>query len=205
MLRAAFGRVSDRKLRLFGCACVRRLWPLLADVRARRAVEVAERFADGGASRVELHAAQEGAWLVAHEAARAARTPGDTEGDAPWDAARAAAWTADPDAWEAARHSSGNAGWDVPAAVRADLLRDVLHDPFRPPPAPPERGWLTWRGGTVAQLARVVYDEGRFDDLPVLADALEEAGCADAVVLGHCRRGDHARGCWVIDLLLRRE
>jgi hypothetical protein len=55
----------------------------------------------------------------------------------------------------------------------------------------------------VPRLARGLYEEGRFADLPVLADALEEAGCADERLLGHCRSGGaHVRGCWVLDLLL---
>src|SRR5437588_522811 len=52
-------------------------------------------------------------------------------------------------------------------------------------------------------LARAAYDERRFGDLPVLADALEEAGCTDEAILAHCRgRGPHARGCWVLDQIL---
>ena len=55
----------------------------------------------------------------------------------------------------------------------------------------------------VALMAQAIYDEHRFGELPALADALEEAGCAEAAVLGHCRGGgEHARGCWVLDLLL---
>jgi hypothetical protein len=55
-------------------------------------------------------------------------------------------------------------------------------------------------------LAQAIYDERAFEHLPVLADALEEAGCTDAAILGHCRQpGPHARGCWVVDLLVGRE
>ena len=66
--------------------------------------------------------------------------------------------------------------------------------------------WLAWNGGTVRKLAEAIYDERAFDRLPVLADALEEAGCADEGVLRHCRGGGpHVRGCWVIDLILGKE
>jgi ATP-dependent Clp protease ATP-binding subunit ClpA len=66
----------------------------------------------------------------------------------------------------------------------------------------PDPSWLSGRG-TVAQIARAIYEERRWQDLPVLADALEEAGCADREILDHCRRGgEHGRGCWVIDLFL---
>jgi hypothetical protein len=55
----------------------------------------------------------------------------------------------------------------------------------------------------VVKLAQVIYDERRFTDLPILADALEEAGCTNSDVLDHCRGpGPHVRGCWVVDLLL---
>jgi hypothetical protein len=60
--------------------------------------------------------------------------------------------------------------------------------------------WLT---STVTQLARGIYDERDFDRLPILADALQDAGCDNADVLNHCRQpGPHARGCWVVDLVL---
>jgi len=62
---------------------------------------------------------------------------------------------------------------------------------------------LEWHGGLLASMARRMYDSRDFSDLPVLADALEEAGCQDQDILGHCRSGgEHVRGCWVIDLLL---
>src|SRR5262245_13975478 len=55
----------------------------------------------------------------------------------------------------------------------------------------------------VANLAWAVHDEHAFDRLPVLADALLDAGCDDPALLGHCRGpGEHARGCWAVDLLL---
>jgi hypothetical protein len=55
-------------------------------------------------------------------------------------------------------------------------------------------------------LAQVIYDERRFADLPILADALEEAGCTNTDILDHCRLpGEHVRGCWVVDLILRKE
>ena len=60
-----------------------------------------------------------------------------------------------------------------------------------------------WRTESVVGLATGIYADRAFDRLPVLADALEDAGCANADVLGHCRGpGPHARGCWVVDLLL---
>jgi hypothetical protein len=134
-------------------------------------------------------------------------------------------------------------GWEkeCPLAVRALLLRCVVGNPFRTyawtdchrcdyTPGPYQfldKQWLAWRGGTVPALARHIYDERDWSALPVLADVLEEAGCGDADILGHCR-GDggacrgcyagatwcevcggtgrlpvaHGRGCWCVDLIL---
>jgi hypothetical protein len=88
-------------------------------------------------------------------------------------------------------------------AVLPDLIRDMFGNPFRT--AIVEPSWLVWNGGTVVKIAQGVYDDRAFDRLPVLADALEDAGCHDADILGHCRHaGPHVRGCWVVDLLTGR-
>lgn len=74
------------------------------------------------------------------------------------------------------------------------------------PPLPDGSGRLfdpKWRTETVLALARAIESDRAFDRLPILADALEEAGCADERVLAHCRGpGPHARGCWVVDGVL---
>jgi hypothetical protein len=84
---------------------------------------------------------------------------------------------------------------------QARLLRDVVGNPFRPVTLDP--AWLTWNGGTVPRIAEGIYEKRAFDRMAILADALEEAGCTDADILGHCRGpGDHVRGCWLVDALL---
>ena len=81
------------------------------------------------------------------------------------------------------------------------LLRDIVGNPFRPAAVDPTV--LRWHGDAAARLAGAVYAEGAFDRLPVLADMLEQAGCADAGLLGHLRApGPHVRGCWALDLVL---
>jgi hypothetical protein len=86
-------------------------------------------------------------------------------------------------------------------AETCELIRDVFANPFRAVAL--DSGWRTPK---VTALAQAIYDERSFDRLPVLADALEEAGCHDADILNHCRRpGPHARGCWVVDLILGRQ
>jgi hypothetical protein len=83
-------------------------------------------------------------------------------------------------------------------AMLPGLIREVFGNPFRRVAADP--AWLT---STVASLAEGIYAERAFDRLPILADALQDAGCENAEVLGHCSGpGPHVRGCWVIDLLL---
>ena len=63
--------------------------------------------------------------------------------------------------------------------------------------------WLAWNDGAIRKMAQAIYDARAFDRLPLLADALEDAGCTDAAILSHCREpGEHVRGCWVVDLLL---
>jgi hypothetical protein len=194
------GKTSDRRLRLFACGCCRRIWPLLADPRCREAVEVAERFAEGLGTRKDL------------DVARASVPPG---GGGPWDtdsdrlagyyAATAAIRCVGRQAIAAASQTASWAAGYVAgrAAEQCDLLRCIFGNPFRPPPAI-DRSLLTGHSGTVVRLAESLYEERRWADMPVLADALEEAGCHDPDILGHCRGpGPHARGCWVVDLLLK--
>src|SRR5205807_9968252 len=83
-------------------------------------------------------------------------------------------------------------------AILCDLLRCVIGNPFRPASVAP-----AWRTPSVMALACAAYEDRRFEDLPLLADALEEAGCTDAAILAHCRGpGPHVRGCWALDLIL---
>jgi hypothetical protein len=88
--------------------------------------------------------------------------------------------------------------------AQARFAHDIFGNPFRPTVLDP--AWLALNDGAVRKVAQVIYDERRFADLPILADALEDAGCIDAAILAHCRGpGEHVRGCWVVDLLLGRE
>jgi len=85
--------------------------------------------------------------------------------------------------------------------AQCHLLRDIFGNPFRP--VTPDSTWLT---SNVTALAQAIYDERAFDRMPILADALEDAGCTNQEILAHCRGvGAHVRGCWVVDLLLGKE
>jgi hypothetical protein len=82
-------------------------------------------------------------------------------------------------------------------------LREVLGNPFRPPALDP--AWVHADGGALLRLASSIYGGQSFADLPILADALEEAGCQSADVLGHLRGGGlHVRGCWALDAVMGR-
>jgi hypothetical protein len=93
----------------------------------------------------------------------------------------------------------------MPKHDQVALMRCVFGNPFRSMPTA-DLTWLAWNDGTVPKLAQAIYEERHFADLPILADALEEAGCDNADILTHCRGGgEHVRGCWVVDLLLGKE
>src|SRR5208282_1599986 len=95
-----------------------------------------------------------------------------------------------------------NFGAQEEAALMADTLRDLFGNPFRPLPAlAPEI--LSWNDQVIVKMSQAIYDERAFDRLPILADALEDAGCTDADILNHCRWPfEHVRGCWLVDLIL---
>jgi hypothetical protein len=187
-------RVSERKLRLFACACCGRIGDLLPDDHYRAVLRVVEAYADGQVSMAKLTDARESTSSLRHR----------QEGYAVW-----LTTTPAEQIFEHTRVLSDIAARFVsfiPLVVederraQADLCRDVFR-PFRPLTANP--AWLAWNGGTVAKMARTIYDDRSFTELPILADALEDAGCDNAEILTHCRSAaEHARGCWVVDLLL---
>ena len=208
------GKASDRKLRLFTVACCRSIWHLFTDERSRQAVEVAERYADALISKNELEKARVAAlsaWkqakmggvgLVAWYAAREgmeASARAAAEATVRFATARPSNFSPPGIArkiedWRARKIEDWRAGL-------ADRLREIIGNPFRPVTLNPS--WLTWHDGLLVSMAQRMYDSRDFSDTPVLADALEEAGCQDQDVLRHCRSGsEHVRGCWVIDLLL---
>jgi hypothetical protein len=86
--------------------------------------------------------------------------------------------------------------------AQGNLIRDIFGNPFRPsPPLPP--AVLAWGDGTVRRIADGIYKERAFDRLPILADALLDAGCDNEYLLAQLRsEGSHVRGCWALDLLL---
>lgn len=201
-LRHTPEHASDRKLILIQVGIAHRVWPLLADPRSRAAVEVAERSADRLVAPGEVEAARQ-ASLAAYQdlfdwrdrtnpAAQAAHVAFHT------------VWRNNPKVWQDTigllvwlnRRDQGRGL--LPRKEQAAVVRDVLGNPFRPVALSP--GWLS---STAVGLARHIHESRDFATMPFLADALEDAGCADEQLLDHCRGpGPHARGCWVVDLVL---
>ena len=179
-------KVSDRKFRLIACACCRRVWSLLRKA-SRRAVELGEELADGAASESSREKVARAAWEAVYNAT-------GTEG-----AYENAAWMAHRcivhDGWYAAEWT---AGYNFEEEQEAPLVRCIFGNPFRPVALD-----AAWRKPEVLAMAQAMYEDRRFDDMPLLADALEEAGCTEEAILKHCREpGEHVRGCWVVDLIL---
>jgi hypothetical protein len=198
------GKISNRKIRLLICACCRRVWDLLVDDRSREAVEVAERYADGSANREDLIAVRRKA-DAAYQWARKQHGPNLFRLAGAAHLAHQATSVAnkvrfDPREDEFLRGAKERKD-KTERKARCELIRDLMGNPFRPVALDP--AWSAWNDGTVHKLAQAIYDERAFDRLPILADALEEAGCTNQDILTHCRQpGEHVRGCWVIDALL---
>jgi hypothetical protein len=235
-------RVSERKLRLFCCACCRRIFDLIPTDESRQCVVAAERLAEGAIDEALMEEAVRASMAACATWGRQQRDAGApfrnqereainavsrvfrTDEQGRGGALRAAAAARASDAvWRhlrgerenttremlaeqyvSERHPVAVTAYQAESAAQADLLREVVGNPFRGAAVDP--AWTAWHNGVVASMARTIYEERRFADLPILADALEDAGCTDAEVLAHCRNdGEHVRGCWVVDLLLGKE
>jgi hypothetical protein len=193
----------DRQVGLFLMACCRRVEHLIAVPHLAWAIETGERYAEGLVSLSRLRKAMGSVGERAYPQA-------------------GAVWTA---LWYMGfnryRYHPGRVVGLLTAEARGqrvkgkttelearfagelrDLLRDIVGNPLRARPAH-DPTWLTAADGAACRVASGIWEERRFADLPILADALEDAGCAEAAILDHLRGpGPHARGCWALDLLL---
>jgi hypothetical protein len=218
---ATLPRPVARRLRLIAVACTRQVWDLLS-TDDRSAVLVSERYADGRASWNDLQAVSVRVVpgpLTHQQYARSAAGCASAcyieprllvAQDIPsWDVRDAARYAAKAAAGRVAGpaahilpanpvwHAAWNTVFHAARAEQAEFVRDVFPPPGTSPAAEP--GWLT---STVVALARQMYESRDFSPMSILADALQDAGCADELVLGHCRKpAPHVRGCWVVDLL----
>ena len=193
------GLATERKYRLFAVACSRRIWHLFSDDLWRCAVEVSEGYADGLATEAELEATgeeieasfdQDGLseaqrWVrgiaAGHVFDRSYRLAGQVSGEC--------------------LRALGQRHEGPEEQAQCDIIRDMFPNPFRPVSFSPE-----WRTDTAIAVARQMYESREFGAMPILADALQDAGCDNEDILSHCRGpGPHVRGCWVIDLVLSKE
>ena len=223
---------GDRKLRLFAVGHCRLTWELLIHQCSRQALEVAERFAHNLATEEELSRAcitvSTMPWNALRNNQANGGTVNDWAGAAAGESANSNAWWAafgiarfacwaialtevkvgklSAAAEKAAEAAAERANWSLATAFalysakerQCQLLRDIFRNPFRPLTIDPR--WLT---STVVDLATAIYQEKAFDRMPILADALTDAGCDNEEIIAHCRSaGPHVRGCWVVDLLL---
>jgi hypothetical protein len=182
-------KAGRRKIRLLMSACCRQAWHHFVDPRGRELIEASEAYADNLLSYREFR----GLWdkvLNAHA--------GGAKGThLACMASHYQIWAAAKDGWP--RAITGESV--LRASEKAALLRCVFGNPFRPVSVDP-----SLHTSTVIALARQMYESRDFSPMPILADALQDAGCEIADILDHCRGpGPHVRGCWVADLLLGKE
>jgi hypothetical protein len=180
MVRFMHYRASARKFRLYDVACCRSIGSLWRDEQCQEVVAVAERYADGLARGRDMVGLRYGGYALG---------------------------------WITLKKRVRKLYHSIPGhrAARCALLRELLGNPFRPAPVIIPT-WLAWNSGTVGRLAELAYCERELPSghisaasLALVADALEDAGCTDAEILGHLRSaGPHLRGCWAVDQLTGR-
>jgi len=191
MLEFLRGNGTERKVRLFAVACCHRIWGFMNE-SLRKVVEVGERYADD----------PDGLMKEANEAAELAIAQGGES-----DPIAMAAWSTVELCMEP--ESVVEIAWETLTEVNQVfdkwspqcLLRCIFGNPFAPIAIDPV--WLAWRDGTIRNLAQTIYANRCFAHMPILGDALEDAGCNNTDILNHCRQpSEHVRGCWMVDLLL---
>lgn len=215
MLQNLQSRLPERKAHLLNAASSRQIWSFLTPT-CQRAVEVAERHADGLTTDDEYRTC----WSAVDTESRMVAQPTPTALDYAVcsvllsipptipslastlsTAASAAGCSAAENAADGIYDRTVDAERMRIGSIQADLLRCIFGNPFRPVAFAD-----TWRSETAVALSSAIYAERAFDRLSILADALEEAGCDHPDILSHCRgAGPHARGCWVVDLILGKE
>jgi hypothetical protein len=233
MMMVAGARCSGRRFRLFAVGCCVRLWAFL-DAPVREAVVTAEGYADGLVDDDQLAAAHAAATRLHDSRRLSLASPDVWTSDRELAGPAVAIYTTSCDrglmllvsecmwrlraaiaAFEASSASTRHQGSRREALMQkagqavapdeveghASLLRDIFGNPFRPVTFSP-----SWRTDTAVTLARTMYDSREFSAMPILADALQDAGCDNTDILEHCRSETvHVRGCWVVDLVLGKE
>lgn len=222
LLRYLGSKATARQLQLFGCACARRVWHLIDNEEHRKVVETVQQQADGlvSADTVRTVAQKTYGCRIRRDASHthAAYRSGLDACAAAYNCAWPYTWTpqqaeviaesaASAMAWEAA---SFVPPWELQSEVwhqahmrarqaQADLVREIFF-PFRKTKVEPYL--LQWNHGAIPAMAQAIYREKRFEEVAVLGDALQDAGCRNDLILEHCcQEKSHSAGCWVLDLL----
>lgn len=216
-MRHGVGPMSERKARLIMVAALRAVWEWIPNPLSRAAVKAAERYADDPDPAI-LAAVRDGAYEAMNHVLE---EPEEYSPDKPYAYRVAcAAWGAvrcPPPSIAAIEDPDGSWGAVLDELLSAQLpdstheivntrqlrfFHDIVWNPFRPVVFDP-----AWRTGTAVALARGMYEARDFAAMPILADALQDACCDIGDILDHCRdpHGTHVRGCWVVDLVLRKE
>jgi hypothetical protein len=193
----AMKQLPARKARLFASGCFRLVWDRIQADDIRLAVEMSDSRADKKISQQELEGhrypmtvASDNvrSWLAV--AIQSLATSNLSTSYVAWQVRT----STQNDIYRHARRG-------IPCRSQADLVREVVGNPFRPVLFDSR-----WRTSDVVGLARAIYEDKAFERMPILADALMDAGCEDEQVISHCRGdGPHVRGCWVVDLVLGKE
>jgi hypothetical protein len=205
-------KVSDRKLRLFGVACCWLCKNLHTEPESRKRLELIELYADGASTDAELQATADDAWELA-TGYTSVGIGSPWVGSKEWNqqmekgrALEAIGWLATlPTPQLPVLTLIVNVVFRLEDSLSFEyqlrpLLHEIVGNPFRPGAFSPE-----WRTETALALARSMYELRDFSVMPILADALQDAGCENEDLLNHCRSyGPHVRGCWVVDLVLGR-
>ncbi len=206
--RAKGRKLRERKRRLLNCACARRALHLLEDDRFVAAIDASERMADGLLTWNEMKVGARRAVVAARDRLLALHAP-----IAQSDAAIAVLETTRKETINVAMAYAqvalvGRWGTNGFAEVHREkkeqlpLVRDIFCNPFRP-----VNFTLEWRSSTTIAIAKQMYESRDFSAMPILADALQDAGCENTDILTHCRDTNavHVRGCWVVDAVLGKE
>ena len=194
MLEFLRDKASERKMRLFVCGICRRHERQIATFGFPETLEAIEQYADGLISQEELTTVSRTRLAPWHVVGRTNRTRQHAHS-----VLYRLMHSNEPMFLVATIALQGFSG--KKAAVRRGrtrLLREIFDNPFRPVVFSRD-----WRTDTALTLASQMYESRDFSAMPILADALQDAGCDSADILDHCRGpGPHVRGCWVVDLVL---
>jgi hypothetical protein len=208
LLKYACKHVSVRKLRLFGIACCHRIWDLLPDERSRAAVNLCEHFAD----HPEAQASLDAAWKLANNVLLDLENDADGKETAAYAVRHACEEKINPAICSVSAEMLRLANLlsplknssTVQRRWQCNLLREIIGNPFRVSSIDQALSMQTL--GTAIALARSIYSDKSFNCVPLLGDALEDAGCLNPAILAHCHATRaHVRGCWVVDLVLGKQ